>query len=112
MPRIVLNRPDGTRLTRQPHAEATLRARAPFARHSRPATKWEDGRLERARRRSAALPLLFFQGVGERVVVAERGALGDRGVPGVGPAAAAGGREEGRPEPGVDGVLLLTVAVC
>ena len=54
---------------------------------------------------------LLVQGVGDRIGEVELSSRADGGVPGVGSVAAAGGREERRLEPSLDGVLLLTVAV-
>ena len=53
----------------------------------------------------------FFEGVCDRVLEAQRGAFADGGVPFVIAAARAGGLEEGRPKPRVDGVLGLAVAM-
>ena len=52
------------------------------------------------------------EGVGDRVLEAQRAAFARGGVPRVGAVACAGGLEERRVEPGVDGVVGLAVAVC
>src|SRR6266540_509312 len=54
----------------------------------------------------------LFEGVGDRVLEAQRVAFARGGIPCVGPAPCAGGLEECPLEPGLDRILGFVVAVC
>ena len=92
------------RSARPRRPSASRRPRRASARRPR---RWTPPAPSSTRSSAADLRSRFLEGVGDRVLEAQRAAFARGGVPCVGPAARAGGLEERRVEPGLDRILGL-----